>query len=110
MTLDLSHDYLALDGLELFTLTQGASDPLTVNNCLRGTLSFKDIRLLAGGVGTQPGDMVLQMWGPELPTGVTPNVGDSVADATGISYTIQTTEFCPLTQTHRCVCRLKVVA
>jgi hypothetical protein len=110
MTLDPAHDYLSLDGLEPFTLRQGSNDPLTVANCLRGALNYQDLRLLAGSIGTQPGDMVLELWGPELPTGVTPGVGDGIADAAEIGYTIQTIEYRPLTQAYRCVCRLQVVA
>ena len=109
MTFDPSQDYLSLDGLESLALTQGSGDPLTIDNCLRGTLSVQDIRLLAGSVGTQPGDVVLQIWAAELPAGVTPGVGNSLADSAGAGYTIQSVEYRPLTQVYRCVCRLKIV-
>ena len=108
---DIATDYQSLDGLESFTLVQGASDPVAVNNCLRESLSFQDLKIMASGsLGTQPGDMVLNAWGPEFPNGVKPGLGDSFTDANNAGHVVQSLEYRPRTQRYRMIVRLKVVA
>ena len=107
---DIDDDYLQLDGLEPLALGQGNLDPLTVNNCLRETLSQRDVRFLtSAGLGVQPGDLVLTLWAPELGS-AKPSPGDRLTDAAGQSYTIQSSEFSPRTQRYRTICRQAVTA
>lgn len=109
---DITADYLLLDGLESFTLRQGNLDPVTVNNCLRRALSYQDTQILGqSDLGVQPGNLVLNIWAAELPTGVSPAAGDSLTDAAGVGYTVQGRgDYWPLTGRYRLIVRAKVLA
>ena len=102
---DIDADYLLLDGLEPFALQQGNLDPVTVNNCLRETLAQADVQFLGTtGLGIQPGDLVVNLWAPELGS-LTPMAGDRLTDGTGTSYTIQSSVYSPRSGRYRTVCR-----
>jgi hypothetical protein len=114
MTFDpnITTDYLLLDGLEPFVLRQGNLDPVTVNNCLRETLTHEDIRLLnRSGLGVQPGNLVLNIWAAELPAGISPTAGDSLTDGAGVGYIVAGRgDYWPLAARYRLILRSKVLA
>lgn len=103
MAFDPSSDYLLFDGLEPFTLRQGADDPVTVNNCQRGKLSYREIQFGAA-MGVQPGDVVVTCWAPEL-GGLTPAAGDVFTDSNNTTYTVQATDYSAILGKHRCFVR-----
>ncbi len=107
---DITADYLLLDGLETFTLRQGNLDPVAVNNCLREALSHGDTQFLSqSGLGIQPGSLVLNIWAPELPVGVSPAAGDMLTDSAGIGYSVLGRgDYWPLTGRYRLILRANV--
>jgi hypothetical protein len=108
MAFDPSSDYLQFDGLEPFSLVQGTNSPVTVNNCLRGKLSFSDRTTWGAiGLGTSPGDMTISCWTPEL-SGKTPGEGDRLIDAANVTYIVQGLDVSKLPGRYRLIVRKAV--
>lgn len=107
MPLSISGDYKYFDGVETLQFVQGTNAPVTVNYCLREQLTWKELNFGAA-LGIEPKDLPFNIPGPELPSGVTPQIGNALTDANGVGYTIQSATYDTLTQQHRVITRKKV--